>query len=163
MNRVSVRGTVDRSLEAALVLIMAASVLNVLWQVFTRFVLKDPSSFTEELARYLLIWVGLLGAAYASGRKMHLAIPVVLEGLKGKSRLGAELMIQACIFGFALLVMVVGGFRLAAITFHLNQISAALRLPLGYVYLVIPLSGLLIMFYAAAAAAETLRKYRGEA
>lgn len=160
MNRVSVRRAVDRSLETALILIMAASVLNVLWQVFTRFILRNPSSFTEELARYLLIWVGLLGASYASGKKMHLAITVVLEGLKGKMRLGAELIIQACVFAFSLLVMVVGGFRLAAMTFTLNQISAALRIPLGYVYLVIPLSGLLIMFYAAAAVLETLQKGR---
>ncbi len=160
MNRVGVRRAVDRSLETALILIMAVSVLNVLWQVFTRFILRNPSSFTEELARYLLIWVGLLGASYASGKKMHLAITVVLEGLKGKSRLGAELIIQACVFAFSLLVMVVGGFRLAAMTFTLNQISAALRIPLGYVYLVIPLSGLLIMFYAAAAVLETLQKGR---
>lgn len=160
MNRVSVRRAVDRSLETALILIMAASVLNVLWQVFTRFILRNPSSFTEELARYLLIWVGLLGASYASGKKMHLAITVVLEGLKGKMRLGAELIIQACVFAFSLLVMVVGGFRLAAMTFTLKQISAALRIPLGYVYLVIPLSGLLIMFYAAAAVLETLQKGR---
>ena len=148
---------VDKILEWILIALMAANVLNVLWQVFTRFVLRDPSSFTEELARYLLIWVGLLGAAYASGRKMHLAITVVLEGMKGKTRLVAELVIQACVFAFALLVMVVGGFRLAAMTFTLNQISAALRIPLGYVYLVIPLSGLLIMFYAAASVREALR------
>lgn len=160
MNRVSVRRAVDRSLETALILIMAASVLNVLWQVFTRFILRNPSSFTEELARYLLIWVGLLGASYASGKKMHLAITVVLEGLRGNSRLVAELIIQVCVFAFSLLVMVVGGFRLAAMTFTLNQISAALRIPLGYVYLVIPLSGLLIMFYAAAAVLETLQKGR---
>jgi TRAP-type C4-dicarboxylate transport system permease small subunit len=160
VNGVSLRRAVDRSLETALILIMAASVLNVLWQVFTRFILRNPSFFTEELARFLLIWVGLLGASYASGKKMHPAITVVLEGLKGKSRLGAELIIQACVFTFSLLVMVVGGFRLAAMTFTLNQISAALRIPLGYVYLVIPLSGLLIMFYAAAAVLETLQKGR---
>jgi TRAP-type C4-dicarboxylate transport system permease small subunit len=157
---IRVRRTVDRWLEAALVLIMAANVLNVLWQVFTRFVLRDPSSFTEELARYLLIWVGLLGASYVSGRKMHLAITVVLEGLKGKNRLRAELVIQACIFVFACLVMVIGGSRLAAMTFALNQISAALRIPLGYVYLVIPLSGILIMFYAVFTVWDTIRRFR---
>ena len=157
MSGTRVRRAVDRSLEAALILIMAANVLNVLWQVFTRFVLRAPSPFTEELARFLLIWVGLLGAAYAGGRRMHLAITVILEGLKGKSRLAAELAIQACVFAFALLVMVLGGSRLAAMTFTLNQISAALRIPLGYVYLVLPLSGLLIMFYSASAAREAVQ------
>ena len=153
-----VRHLVDKTLEFFLVLIMAVSVLNVLWQVFTRFILKDPSSFTEELARFLLIWVGLLGASYASGKKMHLAIGVVLERQEGKIRSVIELIIQVCVFVFALLVMLVGGVRLVSITLALNQVSAALRIPVGYVYLVIPLSGLLIMYYCAATAVETFRK-----
>ena len=151
---------VDRWLEASLILIMAANVFNVLWQVFTRFILRDPSSFTEELARFLLIWVGLLGASYVSGRKMHLAITVVFDNWKGRKRLWAELAIQGCIFVFACLVMVIGGSRLTAMTFTLKQISAALRIPLGYVYLVIPVSGLLIMFYAVFAAWDAIRQAR---
>ncbi|MCK4758607.1 MAG: TRAP transporter small permease subunit, partial [Candidatus Aminicenantes bacterium] len=63
-----IKKRVDTILEGILITVMAANVLNVLWQVFTRFVLRDPSSFTEELARYLLIWVGLLGASYAAGQ-----------------------------------------------------------------------------------------------
>jgi len=144
------RKRVDKFLEWILILLMAANVINVLWQVFTRFILKSPSSFTEELARYLLIWVGLLGAAYASGKKMHLAIDIVLEKLKGTTKKTAELITQVFIFLFALFVMVIGGIRLVTITLTLNQISAALRIKLGYVYLVIPISGILILFYAAA-------------
>ena len=139
---------VDSILAWTLIVLMAANVFNVLWQVFTRFILNNPSPFTEELARFLLIWVGLLGAAYAAGRKMHLAVEVILEQLKGKIREIAEFAIQFFIFLFALLVMVVGGIRLVAITLALDQISAALRVKLGYVYLVLPISGLLIMFYA---------------
>jgi TRAP-type C4-dicarboxylate transport system permease small subunit len=140
---------VDKLLELTLVFLMGANVLNVLWQVFTRFVLRDPSSFTEELARYLLIWVGLLGASYAAGKKMHLAIDVVLQALKNKRKIWAEIGIQVFIFLFSFSVMVVGGLRLVTITLTLNQISAALRIKLGYVYLALPISGLLIMFYAA--------------
>lgn len=139
---------VDKVLGWFLIILMAVNVLNVLWQVFTRFILRDPSSFTEELARYLLIWVGLLGASYAAGQKMHLAIDIILKSLEGKTRVLVELCIQLFIFLFALFVMVIGGFRLVSITLKLNQISAALQIQLGYVYLVLPLSGLLIMFYA---------------
>lgn len=153
---------VDRILEWVLVALMASSVLNVLWQVFTRFVLRNPSSFTEELARYLLIWVGLLGAGYAAGKKMHLAIDIALERLRRKTRDLAELCIQLFIFLFALLVMVIGGFRLVIITLTLNQISAALRIKLGYVYLVLPLSGLLIMFYAFDFFMEKIRGLYGK-
>jgi len=148
---------VDSILAWALIVLMAANVFNVLWQVFTRFILNNPSAFTEELARFLLIWVGLLGAAYAAGRKMHLAIEVILERLEGKIREIAEFTIQFFILLFALLVMVVGGIRLVGITLALDQISAALRIKLGYVYLVLPISGLLIMFYALVFIVERIK------
>jgi TRAP-type C4-dicarboxylate transport system permease small subunit len=151
---------VDKILEWILIILVAVNVLNVLWQVFTRFVLKDSSSFTEELARYLLIWVGLLGASYAAGKKMHLAIDVVLRSLAGKAREMAELSVQAFIFLFSLFVMVIGGIRLVAITLTLNQISAALRIQLGYVYCVLPLSGLLIMFYAVVLSIDRIHSSR---
>lgn len=156
------RKRVDKILEWCLVLLMAANVLNVLWQVFSRFILRNPSSFTEELARFLLIWVGLLGASYASGNKMHLAVDVLVERLKGKNRAVAELIIQSLVFLFALLVMVIGGLRLVIVTLTLNQISASLHIKLGYVYLVIPLSGALILFYAFASIIDTMRELKGK-
>ncbi|MFQ6113540.1 MAG: TRAP transporter small permease [bacterium] len=144
-----IQAVVDKILEWVLVVLMGANVLNVLWQVFTRFILKNPSSFTEELARYLLIWVGLLGAAYAVSKKMHLAIDVLTERLTGIQKVLSELFIQICIFLFALFVMVIGGSNLVNITLTLQQISAALQIKIGYVYTVIPMSGFLIMFYSA--------------
>jgi TRAP-type C4-dicarboxylate transport system permease small subunit len=156
------RKRVDKILEWSLVLLMAANVLNVLWQVFSRFILRNPSSFTEELARFLLIWVGLLGASYASGNKMHLAVDVLVERLKGKNRAVAELIIQSLVFLFALLVMVIGGLRLVIVTLTLNQISASLHIKLGYVYLVIPLSGALILFYAFASIIDAMRELKGK-
>ena len=68
-----IRFTVDTLLEWALILLMATMVINVLWQVFTRFIIGNPSQYTEELARYLLIWLGLFGASYSSSRGAHLA------------------------------------------------------------------------------------------
>jgi len=156
----NIKTSVDKVLEWTLIVLMAANVLNVLWQVFTRFVLKNPSSFTEELARYLLIWVGLLGASYVAGQKMHLAIDVLINRLKGRARRLDEYLIEVSIFVFALFVMVFGGLRLVIITLTLNQISAVLRIKLGYVYLVLPLSGLLLMFYSLLFIAEIYRKQK---
>jgi TRAP-type C4-dicarboxylate transport system permease small subunit len=154
--------TTDRFLELSLIILMGANVLNVLWQVFTRFILRSPSSFTEELARFLLIWVGLLGASYAAGKKMHLAIDVVLQSLKNKKKIWTEIIIQVFIFLFSFLVMVVGGLRLVTITLTLNQISAALQIKLGYVYLVLPISGFFIMFYASVFIIERFRALSGK-
>jgi len=143
------RERVDRVLGWVLVALMGGALVNVLWQVFTRWALGNPSSYTEELARYLLIWVGLLGAAFVSGRGRHLAIDLLPEALTGRRRAVVGFLIDGSIFLFALLVMVVGGGRLVQLTWRFDQSSAALGLPLALVYLVVPLSGLIIMFYAA--------------
>ena len=138
---------IDQVLAWAVIVIMGTLVVDVLWQVFTRFVLRDPSSYTEELARFLLIWVGLLGAAYVAGQRRHLAVDLLPGTLTGAKRRALEKIIQTLALVFAL-VLVVGGSRLVWVTLVLGQSSAALRVPLGYVYLVVPLCGLLMAFYA---------------
>ena len=129
-------------------MLLAAMVLNVSWQVFTRFVLSDPSSYTEELARYLLIWIGLIGAAYASGRGLHLAIDLLPSRLAGRSGRGLAITIKLCVTAFAVGVLVVGGLQLVRLTLSLGQTSAALRIPIGWVYMALPLSGVLIAWFA---------------
>jgi TRAP-type C4-dicarboxylate transport system permease small subunit len=158
MTITSVKKVVDRGLEMAVQTAMGTLVIVVLWQVFTRFILRDPSSWTEELARYLLIWVGLLGAAYAAGKKMHLALDLLPGKLTGARARRLDIFIELCAFAFALFALVIGGFRLVMVTLVLGQTSAALQIPIGYVYLVVPISGLLIMFYAVYRVVE---KYNG--
>lgn len=142
------RNIVDKILEIFLVVIMAVLVIDVLWQVASRFILNDPSSFTDELAGFLLIWVGLFGAAYASGKKQHLAIDLLPQKLPPAKRKYLDAVINFMIVVFAVIVMVIGGSRLVYITLDLNQVSSALQLHLGYVYLVLPISGILITYYA---------------
>jgi TRAP-type C4-dicarboxylate transport system permease small subunit len=141
------KARVDLVLGWFLTGLMGFAVANVLWQVFTRYVLQSPSAYTDELARFLLVWVGLVGASYALGKRMHLAIDLLPQRLTGNARHALNLGIDVLIFLFALFVMFFGGLRLVALTLMLEQTSAALRIPLGYVYLALPLSGGLMMFY----------------
>ncbi|MFD0796542.1 TRAP transporter small permease [Maribacter chungangensis] len=141
------RKTIDKILANFLVIIMAVMVLNVLWQVASRFILGSPSSFTDELARYLMIWVGILGAAYISGRNMHVAIDVLPTRLSPPVQKRLMLIVRLLIILFCLLAMVIGGSRLVYITYVLGQNSPALQVPLAVVYGVIPISGLLIIYY----------------
>lgn len=157
----ALKARVDAALGWVLTAIMGFAVLNVLWQVFTRYVLAAPSAYTDELSRYLLIWVGLLGGAYAAGKRMHLAIDLLPTKLRGRPREALGMLIEALIGTFALLVMVVGGLRLVALTLMLEQTSAALRVPLGYVYLALPVSGGLIVLYSALFFLDHLRAARG--
>ena len=128
---------------------MITLVFDVLWQVVARYILTNPSSFTDELARYLLIWVGYLGAAYGTGKKIHLAIDILSKKIDraGFGSFHAK-TVWILIALFAIGVFVIGGGRLVYITLVLDQRSSALGLPLGYVYSVIPLSGILILLYA---------------
>lgn len=155
-----IKKIIDKILSWTVIVLMAVITINVLWQVFSRFVLQNPSSFTEELARYMLIWVGILGAAYVAGQKLHLAIDLLSTKLKGKPNALLEIFIQLCIFVFSFFVMVIGGLRLVYITLQLNQISAALQVPLGYVYLAVPISGLLMMFYSTYFIIEEIKKIK---
>lgn len=138
----------DRVVGPVLVALMGLSVVNVLWGVFTRFVMGSPSSFTTELARFMLIWIGVLGAGYAVGQKTHLALELLPEQLEGWWAALLETFIQVCIGLFALAVMVWGGGRLVYVQLMLGQTSPALDVPLGVVYAVVPISGLLMLFYA---------------
>lgn len=142
-----IRQKIDKIIASFLSIIMAVMVLNVLWQAFTRFILNNPSSFTDELARYLMIWVGVLGAAYVAGKNMHVAIDVISNKMTPKNQQKLNVFVHSIVILFSLLVLVIGGLRLVYITAVLNQNSPALHIPLAVVYAVIPLSGLLIIYY----------------
>lgn len=141
------RKTVDKVLGNLLIIIMGVMVINVLWQVFTRFIMGSPSSFTDELARYLMIWLGIIGAAYVSGRNMHVAIDVLPLRSSNETQKKLKRIVYVFIIAFALFAMVIGGFRLVYITYLLDQHSPALQIPLAVVYFSIPLSGILIIYY----------------
>ncbi|MFC6634387.1 TRAP transporter small permease [Microbulbifer taiwanensis] len=138
---------IDRLLELLLGSLLALMVLDVTWQILTRFLPMSPSSYTEELARYLLVWIGILGAAYAYRRHSHLGIDLLTNALPEKLRIKVRLLTICLCFAFAASVMVFGGVQLVLLTFELNQLSAALNVPMGYVYSVIPLSGGLICLF----------------
>ena len=97
------RKKIDKILANALIVIMGVMVINVLWQVFTRFIVGTPSSFTDELARYLMIWLGILGAAYVSGRNMHVAIDVLPLRSSSKTQKKLKLIVYSLIIVFAFL------------------------------------------------------------
>ena len=142
------RKLVDKCLERLLMGLMALLVVDVLWQVLSRYVLASPSSFTDELAGFLLIWVGLLGAAYVTGLEGHLAIDLLVRKADAAWQRRLRALSYLVIALFAVAVMIVGGSWLVYTRFNLGVTSASLQVNLGYVYLVLPLSGLLTAYYA---------------
>lgn len=153
------RKLIDKILEIFLIFILSILVLDVLWQVASRYLLADPSKFTDEIAGFLLIWVSLFGAAYVSGKNQHLAINILANKLHGQKRKILQVAIHTIIVLFAVFVFLIGGTWLVYTRFHLGQISPALELPLGYVYLVLPLSGLFILYYSVDNTIKELKNY----
>ena len=143
----TIRNFIDKVLEWALVFLMGILVIDVLWQVASRFILNSPSSFTDELAGFLLIWVGLLGAAYVAGKQEHLAIDLLNQSSGPKGKFKLNMITNVIIVIFAISVMMIGGSWLVYTRFYLSVKSAAMGIPLGIVYLVLPISGLLIAYF----------------
>lgn len=150
---------IERGLAWLLVVLMVAMVADVTWQVLSRFVFRAPSSFTEELAGFLLIWIGLLGAAYALRTRAHLGIDLMTARLSGATKRVAAIVTHTLVLLFALTTMLIGGLRLVQLAFQLEQISSVMGLRMGYVYLAIPLAGLLmVIFSLGSIAAVTTRR-----
>jgi len=150
----------DRSLETLVVIVMAVLVLDVLWQVFARLVLKNPSTVTEEVATFMLVWAALLGAAVAMGRGAHLGIDYFVGKLPARAKLATEVLVFFAVAAFSLLVMVVGGADLVASNFELGQVSPALHVNMGYVYLAVPISGFFLTLYAIMGLVERLQRFK---
>lgn len=151
------RKFIDKFLEKSVLLVLSIMLISVIWQVFSRYVIQSPSTLTDEITSYSLIWFGLLGAAYASGKHLHLAIDLLPEKLiKEKGNLFNSI-VHLSIVCFAFLVMVIGGIRLVQLSFQFEQTSATLEIPLGFIYMVVPFSGLIICYYNIDTLISTLK------
>lgn len=139
---------IDFLLQKLLIILMAVLVVDVTWQVLTRFILPTPSSFTEELARFLLIWIGLLGSAHAYRHKMHLGVDVLVKSMKDERAALINKLVQVITILFATSVLMYGGMKLVLLAYHLEQKSAAMQVNMGIVYLAIPVSGFLLTLFA---------------
>ncbi|WP_137169509.1 TRAP transporter small permease [Marinomonas sp. FW-1] len=138
---------VDRILSTICITLMVVLVSCVVWQVFSRYVLGAPSTSTDEIARFLFIWVALLGAAFTLGQKKHLAMDFVLLMLDGNKKATLQLVITLIGVFFAAVIMVYGGGSLMMKTLNVGQVSPVLGLQMGWVYSAIPISGVFMILY----------------
>lgn len=139
---------IDIGLKILLITILSLLVVDVTWQVVTRFILPKPSSFTEEIARFLLIWLSLFGGAYAYRLSSHLGFDLLVNKL---SIVKAKFVFRVCtilVAIFAFSVLIVGGGNLVYLTWILGQSSPVLNIPMAFIYCSIPLSGFLFLLYS---------------
>ncbi len=137
--------------------------LTVMWGVVTRYLLGDQARWTEELARFLLVWVSFLGAALAYARQQHLGIDLLVERFDPRTRRLADGIVHAMVSLFAFGVMGYGGYELVMERFDSGQKLASLGVDKAWQYLVVPLSGLIIGALALIHLVDTARGTNAEA
>ncbi|WP_258872131.1 TRAP transporter small permease [Thalassotalea euphylliae] len=148
--------SLDWIITRTLMVLMLAIVLTVTWQVLSRYILQSPSSGSEELARFLLIWIGMLGAVYCYRNRAHLGLNILTNKMTAQGQLVAALVSHAMVFFFAVTTLIMGGFNLIDMAMSPVQTSAALGIKVAHVYAIVPLSGILFCVYDIAEIAELL-------
>ncbi|MGH3586291.1 MAG: TRAP transporter small permease [Pseudonocardia sp.] len=140
-----VKNALDVTLRWLCIVLLAALVLVVAWQVFTRQVLAAPSTWSEELAKYLFVWLSFFGTALVFGERGHIAVDFLVRRAPERFQRVAAVFCQVVTMAFAALVLVYGGWQLAQLTWM--QDIPSLPLMVGWLYLVLPISGVLVLFY----------------
>ena len=142
----AVKNVLDRALEWCCIALFAALVLDVGWQVFTRQVLDSPSGWSEELAKYLFIWLGLLGGAWVFGERGHIAADIAVQRMPEKVQRVIAVLVQLSTLAFAGLALIWGGYGVVRLTW--DQTLTGLPVNVGWMYLALPISGVITAFYS---------------
>lgn len=145
------------------VLLLSIMLFSVLWGVGTRYVLEDQSSWTDELARFMLIWVSIVGATYISGQNKHITIDLLPKNLSRQTKLKLDILASSIIIVFVIAIFIIGGTRYVYVSFRLGQTSASLGIPMGYVYLILPVCGCIITFFKTMTIMDTKRILKASA
>jgi len=151
----SMKEIINRVSEWVMVIIITIMILAVCWQVLSRYVLSNPSGFTEELLRYSLIWLTMIGGAYAYGKGKHIAVTFATRKLSELNRKRLSVMTDFIVVLFVAIAFVYGGFMTSQNA--VGQVSAALRMPMQFLYLSLIVAGLIIIFHAISNMLQTVK------
>jgi TRAP-type C4-dicarboxylate transport system permease small subunit len=153
----AVNRLVAQFLQRLLVGLFSMLVVVVLWGVVSRYVLGDQASWSEELARLLMVWLALLGAALVCREEKHLGLDVVVRSWPAPLQRLARIFGYVAILVFAALIMGWGGWQIVEQRFASGQKLPALEVSRAWFYLALPVSGVLTTAFMAEALWVCLR------
>ena len=137
----------DKVLSAVCCILFSAMVLIATWQVASRYIFSNPSSTSEELLTYSFAWTAMLSAALVFGERDHMRLSYFADKLAARKKLWLDLVIEGIVFAFAVLVLIYGGISITLL--EMIQTTSTLGVSMGYIYSIMPISGVLIAVYAA--------------
>lgn len=150
------RAAIMKILGVVITLLFILMTLVGTYQIVTRYFFNRPSTISEELLTYSFTWMSLLASTYVFGKRDHRRMGFMADKLTGPARRYLEVFIDALSFFFAGVVMVYGGISITKLT--MIQITASLRISMGWIYIIVPIAGLLIMVFSVMNAADMLHK-----
>ena len=150
------------ALNAVLMGAVLLLVVDVCWGVFTRYVMGEQAKWTEELARFLLVWVSLLGGAVAFGTKGHLGVDYFVGKFHPDAQKSMAVFVHLVVLFFAVSIFLYGGGRVVSDALAMEQMTPALGWKMGHVYLALPIAGVFMVLYTVEALVETLATRTGE-
>lgn len=136
----------DKIIMGFCIVLFAFMVVIGTYQIVTRYFFNSPSTFSEELLTYTFTWMALLASAYVFGKRDHMRMAFIADKIKGKPKLILDIIIELLVLGFAALVMVWGGWQIMMLS--MQQKTASLGVPMGYIYAILPFTGVAISIYA---------------
>lgn len=142
----AIKNILDKITAVSSIVVFIAMVLMVTYQVIARYFFASPSSVTEALTRYSFVWLIIISATYMFGQREHICISIVRDKLPAKAKEIVNILIEAITIIFAGLVMIFGGFTISKM--NLLQIDSILNIPTGIIYSIIPICGVIIVFYS---------------
>ncbi len=137
-----------------------AMVVLTCWQVFTRYILKNPSTWSEELVSYLFAWASLMGAVIVTGERGHMNIPILVERLSLRGRKAVNCFCGLIALLFSAVILVYGGIQISNLA--MGQMTSSLGVPVGIFYLVLPICGFLNMIYTGMDMINMIKGREGE-
>jgi TRAP-type C4-dicarboxylate transport system permease small subunit len=147
-----------QGVEWVLVVLSGLIFAVVFLQVVFRYVLRQPLFWSEELPRYLLIWMSFLAAALAQRQNAHINIALCLTPLPARARHALKILTDMVVLIFLWILFYSGGL-VTSVTAHHR--STALQIPMGWVYAALPVGAALMSLYLVLQIADGVRRLKG--
>jgi len=138
-----------RLLEFLATSLFALLTCVVLWGVFSRYAIGAQGTWTDELARYLLVWVSLIGGALMYREHGHLGVDYFVGKFDPEAQRVTAIIVELIVFGFALFVLGYGGWTLMSEAFRAGETTTSLGIQVGWLHIATPLSGIFMAAFAA--------------
>lgn len=141
----TVRKIMDKTIVGFCVILFMLMTIVGTYQIVTRYFFNSPSTYSEEFITYSFTWLSILAASVVFGQRGHLCMAFVYNKFIGKTRVYADIFSEVLVILTAALLLIYGGLIMAQQ--NMTQLTASLGVPMGLMYAVLPIAGIIILVY----------------